>query len=86
MAIINTIIAEGLVDQDYVDKYTVGYDELAERAETRTPEWAEEITGVRAQDIRTLARELSTTKPAAIRIRVALERHHGGGQTIRQRG
>ena len=83
MAIINTIIEEGLVDQDYVDKYTVGYDELAERAETRTPEWAEEITGVRADDIRTLARELATTKPAAIRIGVALERHYGGGQTIR---
>ena len=83
MAIISTIIEEGLVDQDYVDNYTVGYDELAARAETRTPEWAEEITGVSAEDIRTLARELSTTKPAAIRIGVALEKHYGGGQTIR---
>ena len=32
MAMINVIIAEGLVDQDYVDNYTVGYAELAERA------------------------------------------------------
>ena len=36
MAMINTIIEEGLVDQDYVDNYTLGYDELAERAKTRT--------------------------------------------------
>jgi len=83
MAMIHTIIEEGLVDQDYVDKYTVGYEELAERAKTRTPEWAEEITGVPADDIRTLAREFATTQPAAIRLGVALERNYGGGQAIR---
>jgi anaerobic selenocysteine-containing dehydrogenase len=83
MALINTIIEEGLIDRDYVDKFTVGFDELAERASTRTPEWAAGITGVPAEDIRTLAREYAGTKPAAIRIGVALERHYGGGQTIR---
>ncbi|GJM03368.1 MAG: molybdopterin oxidoreductase [Rhodomicrobium sp.] len=83
MAVINSIIAQGLVDQDYVDNYTHGYEELADRASTRTPEWAAVITGIPAEDIRTLARELATSQPAAIRIGVALERHHGGGQTIR---
>lgn len=83
MAIINCIISEDLTDQEYVDKYTVGYAELVERAKSRTPEWAEEITGIKAEDIRTLARELATIESAAIRIGVALERHHGGGQTIR---
>ena len=83
MAIINSIIEQGLVDQDYVDNYTVGYDELAERAKDRTPEWAAEITGVAAKDIRQLVKDLATEQPAAIRMGVALERHHGGGQTIR---
>jgi anaerobic selenocysteine-containing dehydrogenase len=83
MAMIHTIIEEGLIDQDYVDKYTVGFDELKDRAKTRTPEWAEEITGIPADIIRTFAREYATTQPAAIRIGVALERHKGGGQTIR---
>lgn len=83
MAMIHTIIEEGLIDRDYVAHYTVGYEELAQRAKTRTPEWAAEITGIAAEDIRTLAREYATTKPAAMRIGVALERHHGGGQTIR---
>ena len=83
MAMIHTIIEEGLVDQDYVNNYTVGYEELAERAKTRTPEWASDITGIPAEEIRQLAREYATTKPAAIRIGVALERHYGGGQTIR---
>lgn len=83
MAMINTIIEEGLVDEDYVKQHTVGFDGLAERARTRTPEWAEGITGIAAADIRTLAREYAKADPAAIRIGVALERHYGGGQTIR---
>ncbi len=83
MAMIHTIIEEGLVDQDYVDNYTVGYAELAERAKDKTPEWAEEITGIPAADIRRFAREYATTPPAAIRLGVALERSYGGGQAIR---
>ncbi|RME35296.1 MAG: molybdopterin oxidoreductase family protein [Gammaproteobacteria bacterium] len=83
MAVINSIIDQGLVDRDYVDQYTLGYEALAERAASRTPEWAEAITGVAADDIRTLARELATSQPAAIRMGIALERHYGGGQTIR---
>ena len=83
MALINSIIEQGLVDQDYVYNYTMGFEALKERASSRTPDWASEITGIAADDIRKLARELATAQPAAIRIGVALERHHGGGQTIR---
>jgi len=83
MAMMNVIIEEGLVDQDYVDNYTVGYKELAERAQTCTPQWAENITGIPAEDIRRFAREYATTPPAAIRLGVALERNYGGSQAIR---
>ena len=83
MAMMNVIIGEGLVDQDYVDNYTVGFSELAEKAKERTPEWAETITGIPADDIRKLAREYATTQPSAIRIGVALEKSWGGGQAIR---
>lgn len=83
MAMMQTLIEENLIDQDYVDNYTVGYAELAERAQQRTPEWAAEITGVPAAEIRQFAREFATTQPAAIRLGVALERNYGGGQAIR---
>lgn len=83
MAVICSIIEQGLVDQDYVDNYTEGFEDLAELAKQRTPEWAEEITGIPADDIRKLAKEIATEQPAAIRIGVGLERHYGGGQTIR---
>jgi anaerobic selenocysteine-containing dehydrogenase len=83
MAMMHTIIEEGLQDQDYIDNYTEGYEALAERCKTRTPEWAQKITGVSADDIRQLAREFATTQPAAIRLGVALERNYGGGQAVR---
>ena len=83
MAMMNVIIEENLVDQDYVDNYTVGFKELAEKAKERTPEWAEGITGISAEDIRQLAREYATTQPSAIRIGVALEKSWGGSQAIR---
>lgn len=83
MAMMHVIIQEGLQDQDYIDNYTVGFKELAARAKTRTPEWAEKITGIPAADIRKFAREYATTSPAAIRIGVALERSYGGSQAIR---
>lgn len=83
MAMIHTIIGENLHDEEYVRTGTLGFEELKERARERTPEWAAQICGVPAEDIRTLAREYATTQPSAIRIGVALERHHGGGQTVR---
>lgn len=83
MAMMQVIIEEGLQDQDYVDNYTVGFAELAERVKSRTPEWAAEITGIPTDDIRRFAREYATTQPAAIRLGVALERNYGGGQAIR---
>lgn len=83
MAMMHVIIEEGLQDQDYIDHYTEGYAQLASRVKTRTPEWAEKITGVAAEDIRIFAREYATTAPAAIRLGVALERNYGGSQAIR---
>ena len=83
MAMMQVIIEENLQDQDYIDNYTEGFTELSERAKTRTPEWAEKITGIPAEDIRKFAREYATSQPSAIRIGVALERNYGGSQAIR---
>ena len=83
MALINHIIENDLTDKDYIDKYTDGFEELKSHVTDKTPEWAAKITGVNKEDIEKLALELASNQPAAIRIGVALERHHGGGQTIR---
>jgi hypothetical protein len=83
MALIHVLIEEDLIDHDYVERHTTGFEDLAARAKARTPEWAAAITGIAADDIRRLAREYAAARAAAMRIGVALERHQGGGQTIR---
>ncbi|KWT72970.1 Anaerobic dehydrogenase [Hyphomicrobium sulfonivorans] len=74
---------EDLIDHDYVEQYTLGYEELKARAAEFPPERVEKITGIPADDIRSLAREYATTQPSAIRQGVALERSPGGGDAIR---
>ncbi|MCF1436307.1 molybdopterin-dependent oxidoreductase [Agrobacterium vitis] len=83
MAMMHVIITENLVDRDYVDKHTLGYDELVERVAEYTPEFAYLETGIPVDDILKLAREYATTPAAVVRIGVAVERHAGGGQTVR---
>ena len=66
------MIRENLHDQEFLDKYTVGFDRFrdyvlgVEDGVEKTPVWAEAITGVPALTIERLAREYATTKPAAL--------------------
>ena len=83
LGMMNVIIAENLIDHEYVNKYTLGFEELKARAAEFPPERVEKITGIPAADIRTLAREYATTQPSAIRQGVAVERSPGGGDAIR---
>jgi len=83
MGIIAEIIRQDLVDKAWVEKHTIGFPELAARAAEFTPDYVEQVTGVPADDVARFAREFATTQPSVIRLGVALERHAGGGQTIR---
>ena len=55
MAIANFLIEENLVDMDYVNNYTLGFDDFSERARQFSLDYAHEVTGVPAQEIRDLA-------------------------------
>jgi anaerobic selenocysteine-containing dehydrogenase len=66
MAMINEIIANNLYDVDFVDTYTVGFDELRQVA-ARYP--AEQVAGqlwLEPEQIREIAHLYATIKPAAI--------------------
>ena len=83
LGMINVIIAEDLVDHDYVEKYTVGFEALKARAAEFTPERVEAITGIGMDDIRALARGYATAQPSVIRMGVAIERSASGGNAVR---
>jgi len=72
IAMAHVMIDEDLCDKEFLDKYTVGFDEFKQYVMGReddipkTPQWAEEIIGVPAATIVELARAYATTKPAAL--------------------
>ncbi|NOX49635.1 MAG: molybdopterin-dependent oxidoreductase [Gammaproteobacteria bacterium] len=83
LSMIHTLISDDLVDHDYVRKYCIGFDELAESAARYPADKAAEITGIAAEDIQQLAHEYAQTQPSVIRVGVGLERHQSGGQAMR---
>lgn len=66
LAMLNVIITEGLYDKEFVEKYTHGFDKLAEHVKQYTPEKMEEVTWVPAADIKLAARVFADCKPASI--------------------
>ncbi|MFC2032790.1 molybdopterin-dependent oxidoreductase [Chloroflexota bacterium] len=72
VAMAYVMIRDGLQDQKFLDTYTVGFDKFKsyvfgeEDGISKTPEWAEKITGVPAPTIERLAVEYAATKPAAL--------------------
>ncbi|MFO1314915.1 MAG: molybdopterin oxidoreductase family protein [Burkholderiales bacterium] len=83
LGLIHVLIAENLVDRDYVDRYTVGYAELAQRAAEWTPERVAATCGIAATAVVALARDYGTIKPAAIRVNYGMQRVAGGGNAVR---
>lgn len=73
LAWLNVIINEELYDADFVENWTVGFEELKERVEPYTPEWAEEKTWVPAEKIALAARTYATMKPSCIQWGVATD-------------
>jgi len=63
LALLNVIVSEQRYDKSFVEKYTVGFDELAQEVVKYTPEWAAPITEIKADDIRRIAREFSDVRP-----------------------
>ncbi len=66
LAMIQVIIREKLYDVDFVEKHTIGFDQLVPHIQQYTPEWAEKITWVPAEEIRKLARLFAKTEGAGI--------------------
>jgi thiosulfate reductase / polysulfide reductase chain A len=66
LALINVIISESLYNQQFVDTYTTGFEQLVASVTSYTPEWAAPITGIDAGVIRRIAREFSQAAPYAL--------------------
>ena len=83
LGMMHIILGENLHDADYVSKYTIGFDQLREKVKEYTPEKVSQWTGIAADDVRKLAREYATIRPAAIRLNYGIQRSENGGMATR---
>jgi anaerobic selenocysteine-containing dehydrogenase len=77
------IVRDGLFDQDYVARWTCGFDQLRERIAEYPPEYVSALTGISAADIERLAHDYATTTPAVIRLNYGVQRSDNGGAATR---
>ncbi|MHB8171166.1 MAG: molybdopterin-containing oxidoreductase family protein [Thermincolia bacterium] len=83
LAMAHVLMDERALDMDFISQHVHGFEEFVERAKDCTPEWAQEITGVPAEEIRRLALLYGVNKPGSILLGYGLQRYSNGGQTIR---
>lgn len=89
LGVMHVLFREGWVDEDYLDRYTLGADGLRERALAEyPPATVSAITGLAVDDIERFAREYGRSRelfggPALIRLNYGLQRHGGGGMAVR---
>ncbi|MEO8345105.1 MAG: molybdopterin oxidoreductase family protein [Betaproteobacteria bacterium] len=83
LGLMHVLIAENLIDRDYIDRYTVGFAALAARAAEWAPLRAAQTCGITVEQVVGLARDYGGIKPAAIRVNYGMQRAHGGGNAMR---
>ncbi|HEX8097636.1 MAG TPA: molybdopterin-dependent oxidoreductase, partial [Pyrinomonadaceae bacterium] len=83
LGMMHVIFAEGLEDRDYLERHTIGAEDLRARAREYDPARVADICGLEAGTVVRLARQYAQTKPCVIRINYGLQRHAGGGMAVR---
>ncbi len=83
LGLMHELIRNDWLDHDYIARHTEGWPKLRERALQWSPERAAEVCGISADEVRALARDYATTKPAAIRLNYGMQRVRGGGNAVR---
>ncbi len=85
LGLMHVIWRDGLADDDYLARATLGAEPLRDRVLTDyPPERVAAITGVDVDDDRDRSRNaLATEQPSLIRLNYGMQRHHGGGMAVR---
>ncbi len=83
LAMMHVVVNEGLHNPEWLDRNTLGWEDLLERILQFPPERGAQITGLAVETIIDLARTYATTTPALLRVTDGINRHTNGGQTVR---
>jgi formate dehydrogenase major subunit len=82
-AMMNVIVTEGLVNQEFIASRTIGYEELRQNVEGYTPELMAPICGIDADTIRYVARLYASAKTSMILWGMGVSQHVHGTDNAR---
>ncbi len=83
LGMMHVLVHHDLIDHDYVERHTVGFERLAEAVRDWSPARAAEVCGIGADDVERLGRAYGTTTPAFIRTLIGAEHQEHGAMFFR---
>ncbi|MDD1748855.1 MAG: formate dehydrogenase subunit alpha, partial [Methanothrix sp.] len=81
-SMLNVIVREGLEDREFISSRTEGFEEVRRLVEGCTPKWAEAISGIPAEDLRTAAMAYGSAGRAAIVYAMGITQHVIGTDNV----
>lgn len=78
----HVIIEEGLQNTEFVERATEHFEDYKEKVAGYTPEYAESVTGVPAEDIREVARMYAEADKATLNWTLGITEHHNGAEAV----
>jgi anaerobic selenocysteine-containing dehydrogenase len=83
LGMMHVLYTYGLEDRDYLERHTLGHEELRRRACEWSPARTSEVTGLPEETIVSLGERYGRARAAFIRVNYGLQRHGGGGMAVR---
>jgi anaerobic selenocysteine-containing dehydrogenase len=83
LAVMHVLVRDDLIDREYVQKHSVGFEQLAEHVAAWSPERAAAVCGLDPTEIESLALAYGSTPRSFIRTLIGAEHHENGAMFFR---
>jgi anaerobic selenocysteine-containing dehydrogenase len=83
LGLMNIVLGLGAEDRDYIKRFTTGWGAFRRRLQQFPPDRVARITGLPDERIIALGERLARSRPTGIRATMGIQRHAGGGMTLR---
>jgi anaerobic selenocysteine-containing dehydrogenase len=83
LGLMNIVLGLGAEDRDYIKRFTTGWGAFRRRLQQFPPDRVAQITGLPDERIIALGERLAQSRPTGIRATMGIQRHAGGGMTLR---
>lgn len=83
LGLMHVILNENIQDQEYIDNYTVGIEQLKAHVQQYDPETVAQITGLEKETIIAFAKEYAQSTPSVIRVLIGMEHQVNGASAFR---